>query len=236
MSKTVLANVDGFTPVIDTLVDEIGLMSAVVFGRIWRYCQMGDGVCKASLETISEAIGVDRATVMRHAKELCDDGYLKDLTPDLRNRPHVYADTGKAGLSVSISGVAQRNATVAQRNATVAQSYLNKDSKRDFKKQSEGDDDGEIFQALSELLRGGLNSNTPKFVDGWKEDHAPEWILKAIGIAKKNKARSMMYVGEILSRWKEDGYPSSEAESKRKGKANSAADAVTNYGIQQGLL
>lgn len=142
MSKTILADVDGFTPVIDSIVEDLGLMSAVVFGRIWRYCQMDDKVCKASLEKIGEGIGVDRATAMRHAKELCDAGYLKDLTPDLRNRPHVYADTGKAGISIAISGVAQRNVkkqtvaesntTVAQSNTTVAESKLNKDLKKEL--------------------------------------------------------------------------------------------------------
>lgn len=150
MSKTILANVDGFTPVIDGLVDEVGLMSAVVFGRVWRYCQMEDQVCKASLETIADSIGVDRVTVMRHIKELCERGYLEDLTPDLRNRPHVYVDTGKAGLTLSISGVAQSNtrkngvtqrnvaesesnSTMTQRNVTVSESHLNKDLKKEVK-------------------------------------------------------------------------------------------------------
>lgn len=144
MSKTILADVDGFTPIIDSIVTDLGLMPAVVFGRIWRYCQMDDKVCKASLEKISEGIGVDRATVMRHAKSLCDAGYLKDLTPELKNRPHIYADTGKAGIRVSLSGVAQRNVktetvaesntTVAQHNTTVAESKLNKVLKKDSKK------------------------------------------------------------------------------------------------------
>lgn len=143
MSRTILANVEGFTPIIDAVVTELGLMPAVIFGRIWRYCQMDDQVCKASLETIGDSIGVDKATVMRHAKALCDAGYLKDLSPDLRNRPHVYVDTGKAGIAVSFSGVAQRNVeevgvadsnvTVAQRNVTVAESKLNKDLKKDLK-------------------------------------------------------------------------------------------------------
>ena len=147
MTRTILADVDGFTPVIDTVVDELGLMAAVVFGRIWRYCQMEDRVCKASLETIGDSIGVDKATVMRHAKDLCQAGYLKDLTPELRNRPHVYVDTGKAGITVSFSGVAQRNvknigvaesnATVAQRNVTVAESQLNKVFKKDSKTERE---------------------------------------------------------------------------------------------------
>lgn len=145
MSRTILANVDGFTPVIDGLVEELGLMSAVVFGRVWRYCQMEDRVCKASLESIGDSIGVDRVTVMRHIKELCERGYLQDLTPDLRNRPHVYVDTGKAGLTLSLTGVAQSNTKekgvaqinsgVAERNVTVAESHLNRVFKKDSKRE-----------------------------------------------------------------------------------------------------
>jgi DNA-binding Lrp family transcriptional regulator len=147
MSKTILANVDGFTPVIDEIVKDVGLMSAVVFGRMWRFCQMKDGVCNASLEKIAEEIGIDRATVMRHAKALCDAGYLKDLTPGLRNHPHTYADTGKVMLRLNWgvaqnnskkTDVADSNATVAQRNVTVAESKLKRDSKRDSKKVKEG--------------------------------------------------------------------------------------------------
>jgi hypothetical protein len=102
-SKTILANVDGFTPVIDSVVDNLGIMPAVVFGRVWRYCQMEDGVCKASLETIAEHLNITSRSVQTHIKALCKNGYLKDLTPKLRNRPHIYADTGKAGLAIQLS-------------------------------------------------------------------------------------------------------------------------------------
>ena len=165
MSKTILANVDGFTPVIDGLVQELGLMSAVIFGRVWRYCQMKDGVCNASLEKIGLSIGVDRITVLRHIKDLCVRGYLEDLTPDLRNRPHTYRDTGKAGLVLSLSGVAesytsesgvaQRNtgvaesdSTVAQRNRGVAESHLKKVFKKEIKKEQESDSAGEIWERV----------------------------------------------------------------------------------------
>jgi hypothetical protein len=150
MSKTILANVEGWTPVIDNIVNDLGIMSAVVFGRMWRFCQMEDGVCKASLETISEGIGLDRATVMRHAKALCEGGYLNDLTPGLKNRPHVYADTGKAGLKLSLTTVAESNVTLQKVIPTVAESHLNKDSKRVIKKEKDS------LGGYLDLLRKGL--------------------------------------------------------------------------------
>ena len=100
-SKTVLSEVEGFTPLIDILVEEYGgVITAAVFGRVWRYCQGAYGDCRASLQTIAGELGLSYATVMRHIKALCADGYLEDKTPALRNKPHTYADTGKVGLRV----------------------------------------------------------------------------------------------------------------------------------------
>jgi len=98
MSTNFLSQVKGFTPVIDALVDELDLMTAIVYGVAWRYCQMEDGVCRASLETIASRVGISRKTVERHMKALCEAGYLKDLTPEVRNKPHTYADTGLAKI------------------------------------------------------------------------------------------------------------------------------------------
>jgi DnaD/phage-associated family protein len=232
MSKTILANTDGFTPVIDALAKELGLMPAVVFGRMWRFCQMEDGVCKATLETIAEGIGIDRATVQRHAKVLCDSGYLTDLTPDLRNRPHVYADTGKAGLKVSISGiaqsnvdkshVAQRNVTIAQRNADVAdsnahvaQSYMNKVLKKDSKTEEKKEEGAgsNIFTAY----QNNIGMVTPMIADSLKDletEYPPEWIVEAIQIAVENNARRLKYISAILDRWKREG----KDEGKKPGK------------------
>lgn len=103
MSKTILTKVDGFTPLIDDIVRNYGITVAAVFGRMWRYCQMVDGVCKASQETIANDLGLTRKTVNQHIALLLETGYLKDLTPDTLNRPHIYADTGQAAFRASIT-------------------------------------------------------------------------------------------------------------------------------------
>jgi hypothetical protein len=107
MSRTVLADVDGFTPIIDSVVEDVGIVAAAVFGRIWRYCQMENGVCHASLGTIAAELHLSVRTVIRHSDNLVINGYLKDMTPDLRNIPHTYADTGKAGLKISVTGMTE---------------------------------------------------------------------------------------------------------------------------------
>ena len=150
MSKTILADVDGFTPVIDSVVRDVGVMAAVVFGRMWRYCQMKDGICNASMETIAEELNLDRTTVMRHVEALEKAGYILDHSQGLRNRPHVYSDTGKAGLRVSISaklpptgggnenqpGVANCDTTVANCDTASCCNLQHEDSiKRGVKKE-----------------------------------------------------------------------------------------------------
>lgn len=93
-----LSEVKGFTPVIDILARELGLMTAVVYGIAWRYCQMEDRVCSASRERIAEHAGISTKTVERHLKKLCVAGYLEDLTPTWKHKPHIYADSGKAKI------------------------------------------------------------------------------------------------------------------------------------------
>ena len=126
---SLLTEVKGWSPIIHSLARQkgIGLITAAVYGAVWRYCQMDNRVCNASLETIGGDLGIDKATTLRHIKKLCLKGYLKDLTPDLRNVPHTYADTGKIRLSSSIDVIK----TVAECNATVAESQLNRVYKRD---------------------------------------------------------------------------------------------------------
>ena len=96
MAGTFLSRVQGFTPLIDVLAEELGLVTAAVYGVVWRYCQGPRGVCQASMERIAAHLNLDRRTVQRQIRRLVDEGYLDDLTPGLRNRPHTYADSGRA--------------------------------------------------------------------------------------------------------------------------------------------
>jgi DNA-binding Lrp family transcriptional regulator len=150
MSKTILQEVDGFTPVIDALVDELGLVTAAVFGAVWRYCQMQSSVCTASQDKIAERLRLERRTVMRHIKTLVEHGYLRDLTPELKNRPHTYMDTGKAGLRSRLwaevkRGVTLNDSTGIESDTTVTLS----DPKIQIKKHTDDDDGQPAAQPLA---------------------------------------------------------------------------------------
>lgn len=153
-----------FTPVVDSIAKRHGLVRAAVFGRIWRMCQRYRGVCDASLESLSDGLGVSAATVQRHAVALCDDGYLEDVTPSLRNKPHTYRDTGKARITVTIiaedDGLAESNVTLQSEKSLctvqsdVAESQLKKTNKRQDKRQETNGADkprpvDELFNAIA---------------------------------------------------------------------------------------
>jgi DNA-binding Lrp family transcriptional regulator len=79
-----------FTPVFDLLLRELGLSSALVYGVIWRCCQMEQHACRASLETLAKRTRLSRSSVIRHIKTLLRQGYITDLTPNLKHAPHTY--------------------------------------------------------------------------------------------------------------------------------------------------
>ena len=129
MDREITSTISGFTPAPDALIQEYGYMTALVWGRIWRYCQMSDGVCRAKLETIAAELGMSDRTIMRHIEPLVADGYLKDLTPDLKNRPHLYADTGKMRIKMSVEAtVTESHRTTTKSHGRVTQSHRQGDT------------------------------------------------------------------------------------------------------------
>src|SRR3990167_469686 len=126
MSRTILADVDGFTPCIDAITQQYGIMISAVFGKVWRYCQMERGVCDASIETIANELNLSTMTVYRHVKILVRDGFLEDRTPGLRHKPHTYADTGKAGLRLSLEGKVYQNVIPENEGTTNCDTRYNK--------------------------------------------------------------------------------------------------------------
>ena len=114
MSRTILTKVGGFTPLMDAVVQEVGMDAAAVFGVVWRYCQMEDGVCRASAVTISKRLGKERRFVFKYLKTLEEHGFIKDVSSQyldakflvvdesgndrVEGSVKVYADTGKAEI------------------------------------------------------------------------------------------------------------------------------------------
>ena len=102
MSRTVIADVDGWTPVIDDLIKEVGLMTATVFGVVWRRCQMEDGYCWAAQDNLGKTLGLSRQAISDHIKKLVAWGYLDEVGYGANGVKKLF-DTGKAGLKISLT-------------------------------------------------------------------------------------------------------------------------------------
>jgi len=235
MSKTILAKVDGWTPLIDCLVKDVGLPAAAVFGRVWRYCQMQNGVCEAAIERMGDELGIDRKTFMRHLSVLTKKGYLLDHTPGVRNKPHVYSDTGKAGLSVTISGVPKMDTATdgVPKSPSRCTNLVHEDS---IKIQKEEDKEfSKIFKEYEKMhafispsdahFLGMLLDEWREFSDNLPSGHPDKLIPPADVIIKAftetalhaDNPRSLKYTDAILRSWMKNGVGKKKGEQNEKG-------------------
>lgn len=126
------AKIKNFTPLMDDLIKQYDLVTAAVWGRVWRYEQGKNKVCQASHETIAHELHLSERTVIRKLQQLAGDGYLKDHTPDLRNRPHTYSTTRKARIEITIAGVTESHTNVdegvTESHSTMTESHSRGDT------------------------------------------------------------------------------------------------------------
>jgi DnaD/phage-associated family protein len=228
--RKIIQEISGFYPLFEVLLERYGdLITPSVFGVVWRFCQMKDGVCKASLRKMAEILNVDAATFMRRLQVLCDDGYLIDTTPDARNKPHIYADTGMVVMTsntgVRVETVAHRNssakATVAHNNKTVAHSQLIKDSIKGF-------DEDEALASISKAYESEIGPLTPMIADDLKDaakTYPLQWALDAIHEAAVQNKRGWKYCLAILERWKRQGNQQTAKPARTNGRSQRSPEA-----------
>ena len=205
--RQIITEVSGFIPVFEVVLHHYkDYMTALVFGRMWQYCGMSDGVCKASLDRIGKDIEVSAVTVMRHAEKLVNDGYLIDTTPDRRNAPHVYMDGRKVEMkSRFTAGMTESNATVIKSKATVIKSQLIKQDNTNIKQESTA---AENFGSICKVYSDNIALITPMVADELKDiaDLYPAgWFEDAVKEAVKNNVRKLNYVKKILESWQANG-------------------------------
>jgi DNA-binding Lrp family transcriptional regulator len=193
--KTILADVNGWSPVIDAIVYECGLIPAAVFGAVWRYCQMSSGECTASQERIAQRCGISRRRVICHLETLVRSGYLSKIVKD--GIGVTYRDTGKAGLTIGIQahpigydissqvdsftcdissqGVCQ-NVTPTCDESSHKETLL-RDSLRDVERE---DTPGDEFSIMVERVIGlPLSPHDLLEIDSWKRQSVTEDDIRA---------------------------------------------------------
>lgn len=206
--KQIVTEVSGFIPVFEVVLHHYkDYMTALVFGRMWQYCGMSDGVCRASLERIGKDIEVSAVTVMRHAEKLVNDGYLIDTTPGRRNAPHVYMDGRKVEMkSRFTAGMTINNATVINSNATVINSQLIKQDKTkinkdvSFSKQDHADMDNKMKYIIK-----NSNHSTWKGREQIRDNLLvlADWYNKTTGQVMTKRVQKSWY--KALQDWQDEG-------------------------------
>lgn len=68
---------NGFTMMPDEILEKLGVLPAMIYGMVYRFCQMDSGTCTASQEKIAKRLGLSRASVNRHLERLVKAGYLE---------------------------------------------------------------------------------------------------------------------------------------------------------------
>ena len=80
--KKKFKKLEWFTPTPDVLIDIYSnRIIALVWGKIFRYCQMKDGKCSASITRMSSELRITEKTFRKYLRILINDGYIQDLTP-----------------------------------------------------------------------------------------------------------------------------------------------------------
>ena len=240
MSKEINKN---YTPALDTIVEEFGGITALVFGRIWRYCQGQYDECFASQDTIAKDLKLSRVCVNQHIKKLIAAGYLaEDERPGITNR---YTDTGKAVFRDEMYGKPCKRSLQPDAQADtqpvnvvyntckrslqppVNDVYTKKDIKKESKKdeleyESEPDEVFSRMQQIVETLTGRLTTpgDAPTLDKFVAEGVTSEDIRAALAWRADQKLRAVANIHQL-----ESGVLRNKAERVQTAAASAAKPA-----------
>jgi len=207
------ADIGPFTPIPHSLAQQVGLVCAAVYGEVRRRCNMQKGICDASLETLGTPINLDRATVMRSIKKLCELDYLIDQTPGRRNAPHSYTLSKSVAecnsntvvmRNSSKESVAEGNKSVAHNNSSiesVAESQLNREDSSTTTKEGMNQIGDLCKEHFSDPAIEPYRTQLLETVSKYSADKVLWAIQTALSPDRQNgKAKSWGYVLGILEK------------------------------------
>lgn len=248
--ETSMSKIKNFTPVLDTIVKDIDLLAGAVYGRIWRYEQGKQKVCRAAINRIASDLGISPKTVERRINILEEKGYLKDLTPDRRNKPHDYVTTGKAGLRVEMVAYDEIGTTESLTGKSESRShYVTKSDEESIKKQvkdTKFKTEEEGTENPFDLWESATGKAITEFVANMIGFYISEWdksegtnpgdgeyaVCEAIKIMGLNGITNLKYVDRILfsgdTPWVKHGV-GYQATKRKKAKIKAANSNKKDY-------
>lgn len=206
--KKIEAGISQFTPCPDVLVQKYSHTTAMIWGKVWRYCQMKDESCSAAIKRLADELNLSEDTIGKHIKLLESGGYIEDLTPDLKNRPHTYIDTGKLQLKISIF---MEESTTEKNGSHYLKNRHEESTNRDS-----------IFSAYE----SNIGPLTPMIADSLQDAekiYPANWILESFALAVENNKRNWRYCEAILKRWQSDG----KDDGKKNGQQKTQSEYTT---------
>jgi len=78
------------TRVFDFVVEELGTISALVYGVVWRHTKMEKAICFATAKTLGHKTGLGESTVRKHLRILQRAGYIRCVRPSTQHSPPHY--------------------------------------------------------------------------------------------------------------------------------------------------
>lgn len=86
MIKQEKIKLKNYVPILNELIQKYDIVTACVWGKIWSYCQLKNGYCRASQSTIAKELNISSRTVMRSIQKLIAGKFLEDTNPDKKNK------------------------------------------------------------------------------------------------------------------------------------------------------
>lgn len=195
-----------FTPLMDDLVREYGVVVASVYGRIWRYQQGDSGKCTASVRAIAYQLGLGHSTVHRAIQLLISEGLVEDLTPEHDRKRHVYICPTEGQFAKSVP---QRD-NLSHSGTELSRSDPLKIQEETLKETTTV---GVVFSKFENEIQL-LTHRSVTIVEKWLDEYPEAWILDAIDIAVEQNHRSPSYVAGILRNWRRDGKDSGKRKKQ----------------------
>jgi DnaD/phage-associated family protein len=222
MDKQIEATVSKFTPCPDLLVEKYSHTTALVWGKVWRYCQMKDGVCKAAIDRLAKELNMSDVTVGKHIQLLEDGKYIKDLTPDVRNKPHEYIDTGKLKLRI----------TIFMEEEEGTKKFGTEKLGSDYQKtwHEESTTTTSLFSAYENNI-GPITTMVADSLQDAEKTYPLQWITDAIKLAVENNKRNWRYCETILKRWQADGKDDGKKHAEKQAPVPDMGDFEKRYGF-----
>ena len=206
----------GFTPAPDVLIKKYGIVCATVWGKVWRYCQMDEDVCRAAQERLARELGITPNTLNKYLTILEKNGYIKDRTPELRNKPHIYTDTGKLRLKITLSMSDSTTQNLRSDYSKFAVEESTTNSRNPYR----------VYEANI----GAITPILADKIDDFVNTYSLNWFLECVGLAVRYNKRNLAYMESIARRWTEQGKDDGTGGKPKQSKQDEYNDALRKAG------